>query len=85
MSAFDLIEMRAKGDFINAPTEPLVTWRPVRISSADSLVDILLILDDGLTHGFHYKIENGILLCTQDDIEHEFVHNLLTIKISDKS
>ena len=85
MSAFDIIEMKAKGDFINAPTEPLVVWETVRISSNATLVDMLETLDEGNVHGFHYKIEDGVLFFTEDNIEHEFVHNLLTIKIADKS
>ena len=67
------------------PIEPLVEWKPVRISSDDTLVQVLKYIEEGSTFGFHYKIENDVLWCTQDDIEHEFVHNLLTIKIADKS
>lgn len=86
MSAFDLIKMKAEAEdkFINFDVESFVTWTPIVLTSDRTLVDLLKAMDDGSCHGFHYRINNGVLECTQDDIEQEFVNNLLTIKISDK-
>ena len=71
--------------FIHFPLEPHAEWTPIVLTSDRTITELLKAMDDGSCHGFHYRINNGVLECTQDNIEHEFVHNLLTIKISDKS
>ena len=67
-------------------------WKPVELLTDSgvvivpnkNLVKVLTILDESLAMGYHLRIHNGVLEMTEDNIEQEFVHNLLTINITDK-
>ena len=72
--------------------EHRANWKPVELLTDSgvvivpnkNLVKVLTILDEALTMGYHLRINNDVLEMTDDNIEQEFVHNLLTINITDK-
>ena len=72
-------------NFINTEVEEIKEphWHTVRFDTQTSFVDSLRIIDDAVSHGFHFRIKDGVLEWTDDPIEHEFVHNLLTFNIFD--
>ena len=66
----------------NPSTEP--TWIKCNFDDVP-IAKALEIINDALSHGFHFKLSPSGLYFTEDPIENVFVHNHLTINISDKA